>query len=557
MKTQGRFIGVLLAVWTLAVSATSLQWLDKTLDGCVDGGRFYSAGEGVKPTVYLHEVVRTERGGVVDLRPYDGKGVRLRGALGTQDQIVLAEEHPPEVTAESCPAGRRIAILEYDDVFRMLTPDESYARGLRQIGLGFYRAAVVSFDAVLARAPDSARAFFGRGLANARAGKHKLAVADYERAIEMGAARAEHYAALCQAQVELDLRDAAMASCDRALALDPVTPLAYAERGVVHRRRGDSRAALADYDASLRLAPDDEVVLTNRAGLLMEMGDLAAARRDLRRALELDPHHLWARERFAEVERKIAQKAESSAPVIAGPPPARPGFPDARTIALLRRLPHFQSTARTGLEITRTMPMPQAQAPALFLELRWSEAGEAVRGLALVAATAQPPPEGAWLVRDGPWGIAAFEPRQDWGDLLASLREGQYAAWSVAARGRVHEVVRAQSEFASRVGQGLFAAELRCLVEPRVCGFASSERFLDPAILGEEWHGYRYALDAGGRERSTHLVARYAVAAVAVDVTGPWSSYCAEESGRFCEVPTHVPFRIRAGACPLRCLPPD
>ncbi|MCL4818645.1 MAG: tetratricopeptide repeat protein [Vicinamibacteria bacterium] len=525
---------------------------DRALEGCVEGGRFYSVGEAPR-VVFLHDVVQPGRREPVDLRPYEGTAVRVRGALDPQDRIALDRGARPEVTARRCPAERLVAILEYDDVFRMLSRDETLARGLRQLELGFVRQAVATFDSILQRASDDGGALMGRGRAHAREGKWQAALADFERAAAAEPAAADAHAALCGALVQRGRLDAALVSCDRAIELDPGLAQAWAGRGVVMRRRGDPRAALSAYDASLRLNPDDEVVLTYRAGVLIEAGEHDAARRDLRRALSIDPHYSEARRRLQDLERQVTRAA------VPGPTSGDADSP-VRGVALelVRRLPHFTATpSRLGLEVARVAPLAQAKAPAWFVELRWTEAGEAEYGLALVASTAAPPPEGEWLAREGEWGVAAFEPGQDWADLLASLREGQFQAWTAVARGRLREVVRAQEQFAATAGGGRFAAELRCLVEPSSCGFAAVEPLLEPGFLRDEWSGFRYSLEADGRDREAPLAATFVVTAVAADVSNAVSSFCADESGRVCEVPTYVPFRLRTGACPLRCLPPE
>lgn len=154
-------------------------------------------------------------------------------------------------------------------------------------------------------------------------------------------------------------------------------------------------------------------------------------------------------------------------------------------------------------------------------------------------------------------GGGGLRTRTRLGGLLASLREGQFQAWTAVARGRLREVVRAQEQFAATAGGGRFAAELRCLVEPSSCGFAAVEPLLEPGFLRDEWSGFRYSLEADGRDREAPLAATFVVTAVAADVSNAVSSFCADESGRVCEVPTYVPFRLRTGACPLRCLPPE
>jgi tetratricopeptide (TPR) repeat protein len=545
--------------------------VDETLEGCVDGGRFYSvAGKPGPPfVVYLHDVLST-KGGSVDLRAFEGRAVRLRGSLGPEDQVLLAPETPPEVTAEACPPARRVAILDYHDAFRALSPRESYERGLRQLEAGRYGPAAASFDAVIQREPGSALAYSKRGLAHAGNIEFKAALADCQRAIELGVRDSDQYALLCRVQRRLVQLDAALAACARAIELEPGRAAPYVERALVQVRRGDLRAALADYNTGLRLDPENEVVLANRARVLQDLGDPDAAYQDLQKALEIDPHLLPARKRLVEIEALRAGRSLASAPASLPPPPpmepdegaettsapAAASGPDTRVmLRLLRQLPYFKPASRSDPAVTRSTAMPEAKAPAWFIEVAWREGGEFRRGLALVASTSQPPPEGEWLATDGPWGIGAFEAGKNWDDLIAQLAEGRHAAWASVAQGRLRMVVRAQSEFAARVGGGRYAAELTCLVKPRACGFASDERFLDAGFLDQEWQGFRYLLHPGAGDAAPHRVRAYAVTAVAVDFGKEWPSYCADEGGRLCEVPTHLPFRIKDGACPTKCLP--
>jgi tetratricopeptide (TPR) repeat protein len=130
--------------------------------------------------------------------------------------------------------------------------DQAYERGVARLASGDVNAAVLEFDAALARRPAWGAAWRQRGFAVA---DPRVQIGDFTRAIEIDAADADALAGRARAYAQL----------------------------------GDYRRAAADFGAALARAPDIAPWYGERALVLLLLGEEAAAAADLTRCRQLDP----------------------------------------------------------------------------------------------------------------------------------------------------------------------------------------------------------------------------------------------------------------------------
>lgn len=198
------------------------------------------------------------------------------------------------------------AISHQQSAAPRLTPAEQDAL-LRQQALsaaqqGDRATAIILFDQLLKRLPQSAIDYSNRGLVHFQSGNLEQAIADYNRAIALNprldsaynnranyhAAQGEFLEAILDYDAALDLNpanvrawinqgitfrelemyDRALESFDLALCLGRLEGHIYAERGRTYQLQGDWNCAMADYHRALEKLPQPHDLSTNASSRL-------------------------------------------------------------------------------------------------------------------------------------------------------------------------------------------------------------------------------------------------------------------------------------------------
>ncbi|MCC6999027.1 MAG: hypothetical protein IT370_30720 [Deltaproteobacteria bacterium] len=90
-------VAVVLALGFAAPRARASKPVARTLTGCVIDGAFFS--------IDGRATYRIATAAEIDLKPLEGKAVKLRGLLSPGDRFVLAADARPEVTQQVCPSS--------------------------------------------------------------------------------------------------------------------------------------------------------------------------------------------------------------------------------------------------------------------------------------------------------------------------------------------------------------------------------------------------------------------------------------------------------------------
>lgn len=179
-----------------------------------------------------------------------------------------------------------VAEAEYTEVLEA-SPGNLEAlrhRGFCRLNMGRLDAAVLDFDAVLAREPDDATTL------RRRASAHGL-LRDFPRAI---------------------------ADLDRAISLMPNATELPGELATIHAIRsherfgeGDYAGAKADMDATIRLAPNSAINYSRRSACLFHLGDYDRAIDDISEAIRREPSNAEFHEKRAMVLDKLGRPDEA------------------------------------------------------------------------------------------------------------------------------------------------------------------------------------------------------------------------------------------------------
>jgi eukaryotic-like serine/threonine-protein kinase len=159
-------------------------------------------------------------------------------------------------------------------------------RGTVLLRLGQPEAALVEFDAALARNQDYAEAYANRGVAYVALKKDDAALADFAKALALNAEQEEVYAKRAEIYRKRKQYDLAVADYTRLLALSEDKKPILEKRLAANRALKRVKDILQDYGELLELAPRDLKLRAERVDLLLAQGDYAAARDDLTAMLE-------------------------------------------------------------------------------------------------------------------------------------------------------------------------------------------------------------------------------------------------------------------------------
>jgi hypothetical protein len=109
MIASGMRVAIVAILCLLPHVARASGPVDKTLVGCVVDGAFYSIDERAYP-------IATQAS--LDLKPFEGKSIALKGQLYPGDRFILDDGAKPEVKAQKCPAAS-IALVRREQASRM------------------------------------------------------------------------------------------------------------------------------------------------------------------------------------------------------------------------------------------------------------------------------------------------------------------------------------------------------------------------------------------------------------------------------------------------------
>jgi len=155
-----------------------------------------------------------------------------------------------------------------------------------------FPAAAAAADALLARQPEHARAYYWRGLIRELTlGADGLPDADYRRAAELAPDELEFQLRLAKALVRnADTRSEALVLFERLAAEHPKDAEVLAGLGRCRLELGDVSAALPVLREAVKQRPRDGETMADLGRALLEAGDPTSAEPILRSAVALAPH---------------------------------------------------------------------------------------------------------------------------------------------------------------------------------------------------------------------------------------------------------------------------
>jgi hypothetical protein len=235
-----------------------------------------------------------------------------------------------------------------------------------------------------------------------------------------------------------------------------------------------------------------------------------------------------------------------------------PGLTQETILALVARLPAFATPGpRSEVTIVRRMEIPETNGEAHFVEITWREAPASRTALLAVIRTERLDKDMPALATHEGWGLAQIQEDANWDTLISQLKQARDSSREASAIGNLRSLNSAQATFAAIVGQGAYAADLKCLATPRACG-VESEPFLPESFLTQDRMGYRYTLTpvgiSAGRTSGARTAGGYVFTAVPID-DNPGPSLCTDQEGLICKQEAGTPLTVTAGACPKTCVP--
>lgn len=167
-------------------------------------------------------------------------------------------------------------------------------KGIVQLKLERFEAALVSFDTALAMKPDVAELHNGRGSALKELGRLHDALASFDKAVSLKPAHAQAHINRSATLKELGRLDDALASSDRAISLNRGRAEAHNNRGNVLKDLNRLEEALASYDQAISLKSDYAEAYNNRGNVLRELNRLEEALASYGQAISLKPDYAEA-----------------------------------------------------------------------------------------------------------------------------------------------------------------------------------------------------------------------------------------------------------------------
>ena len=159
---------------------------------------------------------------------------------------------------------------------------KEFAKGFDAFNKGNFEAAIVEFEAALAKAPDLVEIRVNLALAYLRAGKKPEAVAQLEKAVTLAPNEPRIMFQLGGAYVEMRDWDKAMGAFEKGLGQQPdlKDPLAYEATitlGAVYFAKGETDKSIAYFEKALAAKPGTAVATLGLAKGYLSKGDSAKA----------------------------------------------------------------------------------------------------------------------------------------------------------------------------------------------------------------------------------------------------------------------------------------
>jgi tetratricopeptide (TPR) repeat protein len=175
-----------------------------------------------------------------------------------------------------------------DVIKREPAPQAFHHRGIAQMSMGAYEAAIADFTLAATKGLKDPGVYINRGVAQQRLGRLDAAVEDFSLAIQLDPKSARAYDNRAGVLAELKRFDESLKDSDAALQISPKFAEAYNNRGVTHRMKGEDQLALADYTQAIELYEGYAAAYANRGYIHKRLGDPASAITDYEKSIELD-----------------------------------------------------------------------------------------------------------------------------------------------------------------------------------------------------------------------------------------------------------------------------
>ena len=243
---------------------------------------------------------------------------------------------------------------------------------------------------------------------------------------------------------------------------------------------------------------------------------------------------------------------------LSAPHAQAPALEEATVVALVGKLPAFATPGpRAGVALRRQMAIPDSGGEAHFVEITWKEAGSTRTALLAVLPTARLDPDMPALASHEGWSLARVQEDADWDTLIRDLKAARDQAREASAVGNLRTMVSAQMTFAAIVGDGAYAAEVKCLTTPRACGLSEPPLLFD-SFPAPDRMGYRYTLTPTGIRSTLRSGAKassgFLFTAVPIDEPS-LPSFCTDQDGVVCRQPPGTPLVVSGVKCPATCEP--
>ena len=239
---------------------------------------------------------------------------KWEAALGEFLAAARANAQNPEAFSRAAMAYARLGDVVNEARMRraaaeLVPGDPYYARWFHWVlvnKLGDYRQALIVFKDGLAKRPADAGLWYQVGEVHRLLGDEASSMEAYDRATVLDPANHAAFVMLGWAHHRAGDPARALALFERAVALSPEAGESYFGVGAVHHAMKRYPEAIAAYERSFALRPPEEVDhLVALCDVYSETSAFERAERCLTRALQMDPQHVQAQRRLADVANNL------------------------------------------------------------------------------------------------------------------------------------------------------------------------------------------------------------------------------------------------------------
>jgi Flp pilus assembly protein TadD len=167
--------------------------------------------------------------------------------------------------------------------------DPDIAEGTRLFQEEKFSEAILAFQKVLEKLPDSIEANYGLALSLLRAGKVDEAIVYLEKVRELKPEMVEVYLALGESSFKKGEKDKALAYFRNALELEPSNAEIYYNIGIIHYQNDQTEEAIKNFTASKALDPEYAPTWYELGLCYIKKGETDKAIHNLERFLEIEP----------------------------------------------------------------------------------------------------------------------------------------------------------------------------------------------------------------------------------------------------------------------------